>query len=93
VTAAYLYIDLTKKKMAYAAAGHPPLLWFQKLGDKTCALEENGLLLGVAASAQYSSVEKDITPAHESLLTAIPFLHHVFENSYEWQRQERNRAT
>jgi serine phosphatase RsbU (regulator of sigma subunit) len=68
VTAAYLYLDLEKNKMAYAAAGHPPLLWFQYPVQKPCALEENGLLLGVIPNAPYSSVERDISPGDRLLM-------------------------
>jgi phosphoserine phosphatase RsbU/P len=68
VTAAYLYLDLQSQKLTYSAAGHPPLLWFQRLEEQTRSVEENGLLLGVMPEAPYSSVEREINPGDRLLL-------------------------
>ncbi len=68
VTAAYLFIDIEERRIRYGAAGHPPLLWFRK-GDRTVeSVVENGLVLGLIAMAQYTSVERPITGADRFLL-------------------------
>jgi serine phosphatase RsbU (regulator of sigma subunit) len=57
VTAAYLYVDMEKKRIQYAGAGHPAMLmWNQSAGtvEEVC---ENGLVLGQFPEAAYDSVE------------------------------------
>ncbi len=39
--------------MRYAAAGHPPLLWWRSSERRIVELEENGLLLGIMPAAQF----------------------------------------
>jgi sigma-B regulation protein RsbU (phosphoserine phosphatase) len=53
VTAAYLYLDTTAPRALYSAAGHPPLLYWDESRSELRAVESNGLLLGVAAEAEY----------------------------------------
>jgi len=68
VSAAYLFLNLEEGKLRYAAAGHPPLLWW-KAGDRQIeALEQNGLLLGIMSRAPYSSVERTVYPGDRFLL-------------------------
>jgi hypothetical protein len=57
VTAAYLYADLDAKLIRYAGAGHPPLLFSNRLNDKARSIEQNGLFLGMFPEAAYSSIE------------------------------------
>ena len=57
VTAAYLFVDMDKRTLTYAGAGHPPLLLWGGASDGVRAIEENGLFLGKFDFAQYSSVE------------------------------------
>ncbi len=57
VTAAYLYIDSEKCLARYAAAGHPPLLYWNSSAEKLESVESNGLLFGVSTEAEY--------PVHE----------------------------
>src|SRR3974377_426749 len=45
VTAAYVYLDLGKKLMRYAGAGHPPILRWRNSEGKTTKIIENGLVL------------------------------------------------
>ena len=64
VTAAYIFLDLEKKIIRYAGAGHPPLVL---CGETSCAarsLEENGLMLGAFSFASYTSIE---LPFHEGM--------------------------
>jgi phosphoserine phosphatase RsbU/P len=51
VTAAYAWLDLGSSRLAYAAAGHPPLL--VRRAQSVESLAENGLMLGVRSDAEY----------------------------------------
>ncbi len=53
VTAAYLYIDSEKYLARYAAAGHPPLLYWNSSAGKLESVESNGLLFGVSTETEY----------------------------------------
>jgi phosphoserine phosphatase RsbU/P len=68
VTAAYMFVDMQKRTLSYAGAGHPPLL----LWDGTCKcvrdVTENGLFLGKFPFATYSSVEFPIKAGDRALL-------------------------
>jgi len=56
VTAAYAFLDMEKRTLKYAGAGHPPLLmWVTSDGVRD--IEENGLFLGKFDFANYTSVE------------------------------------
>ena len=57
VTAAYVYIDLEKKLLRYAGAGHPPVLRFRTSEGKTSQLLENGIVLGMIDDADYTALE------------------------------------
>jgi phosphoserine phosphatase RsbU/P len=54
VTAVYVFVDLEKKSMSYAGAGHPPLLLWSHLTQSASELVENGLPLGLFPDATYS---------------------------------------
>jgi phosphoserine phosphatase RsbU/P len=56
VTAAYLFLDLAKGMLTYAAAGHPPMLMWNESFSGVRDVEENGLFLGKFPSATYSSL-------------------------------------
>jgi phosphoserine phosphatase RsbU/P len=60
VTAAYVYVDLEKKIMKYAGAGHPPLLLWRKSTGKAGELLENGLVMGQFEEATYDSLQVPI---------------------------------
>jgi sigma-B regulation protein RsbU (phosphoserine phosphatase) len=68
VTAAYLYVDLEKRLLHYAAAAHPPLLLISGAACKVSEIEENGLALGIFPESVYSSVEIRICPGDRCLL-------------------------
>ncbi len=59
VTAAYVFLDLERRTLTYAGAGHPPLMLWG--GEGVRAVEENGLFLGKFSFATYSSVELPLT--------------------------------
>jgi sigma-B regulation protein RsbU (phosphoserine phosphatase) len=68
VTAAYLFVDMQKRTLTYAGAGHPPLLLWGGSSGGVRAVEENGLFLGAFDFATYSSVELPLPPGHWGLL-------------------------
>ena len=57
VTAAYALVDTNKRTLAYAGAGHPPLVLRDASTGNTRQLLENGLFLGYFPEATYSMVE------------------------------------
>jgi phosphoserine phosphatase RsbU/P len=68
VTAAYLFVDMEKRTLTYAGAGHPPLLLWGGTSGGVRAIEENGLFLGKFDFAQYSSVEMTLEAGGWGLL-------------------------
>lgn len=69
VTAAYLFVDMQKRTLSYAGAGHPPLLlWGGSSNGGVRAVEENGLFLGTFDFATYSSVELPLQSGQWGLL-------------------------
>jgi serine phosphatase RsbU (regulator of sigma subunit) len=57
VTAAYALVDMEKKSICYAGAGHPPLLLRDRSAGNTREVAENGLFLGFFPQATYTAVE------------------------------------
>ena len=55
-TAAYLFVDMEKGTVTYAAAAHPPMLLRQGKTGRVVEWVENGLILGPFADATYCSV-------------------------------------
>jgi sigma-B regulation protein RsbU (phosphoserine phosphatase) len=68
VTAAYTYIDISKRTLTYAGAGHPPLLLWTRSSAGVRDVLENGLFLGKFKMAAYSSVECPLVPGDWALL-------------------------
>jgi phosphoserine phosphatase RsbU/P len=68
VTAAYLFVDLQSQRLAYAGAGHPPLLMLTRDSSQTEEIEQNGLMLGLFPEAEYSGIELDFSPGDRVLL-------------------------
>jgi serine phosphatase RsbU (regulator of sigma subunit) len=60
VTAAYVYVDMEKKLLTYAGAGHPPLLFWRKSAGDVSEVVENGLVLGMLREATYESLQTPI---------------------------------
>jgi phosphoserine phosphatase RsbU/P len=56
VTAGYLYLDPRRGSLAYAGAGHPPLLVWRAGEAKVESMEENGLMLGIFPEGAYKSL-------------------------------------
>jgi sigma-B regulation protein RsbU (phosphoserine phosphatase) len=68
VTAAYLFVDMQKRTLSYAGAGHPPMLLWDGLAKGVHDVLENGLFLGRFPSATYSSVELPFRAGDRALL-------------------------
>jgi len=68
VTAAYAFVDMEKRKLTYAGAGHPPLLIWGPTSPKVRDVLENGLFLGKFAFATYSSVEVPLASGDRAVL-------------------------
>jgi len=68
VTAAYLFIDMGKKTMTYAGAGHPPMLFWGPSSPNVQDVAENGLFLGRFPWATFSSVDLPFTEGDWCLL-------------------------
>ena len=68
VTAAYLFVDMQKRVLTYAGAGHPPLLLWGGSSEGVRAVMENGMFLGRFPFATYSSVELPLKTGDRVLL-------------------------
>jgi len=68
VTAAYVFVDMKKRTLTYAGAGHPPLLMWGRGSAEVRDVTENGLFLGKFDFATYSSVEIPISAGDHGLL-------------------------
>jgi len=68
VTAAYVYLDLEKKLLRYAGAGHPPVLRYRTSEGKTVKLLENGIVLGMIDEAEYAALELPLEPGDRHVL-------------------------
>jgi phosphoserine phosphatase RsbU/P len=67
-TAAYVFVDMEKQSMSYAAAGHPPLLLWHTSSGRASEVSENGLPLGLLSAATYSAVEVPVEPGDKAIL-------------------------
>src|SRR5499427_3924802 len=68
VTAAYAFVDMEKRTLTYAGAGHPPLLLWGRASAGVREISENGLFLGRFNFATFSSVEVSLEPGDWGLL-------------------------
>jgi len=68
VTAAYAFVDMEKRTLSYAGAGHPPLLMWSTASPGVRGVTENGLFLGMFEFATYSSVNVSLALGDRGLL-------------------------
>jgi sigma-B regulation protein RsbU (phosphoserine phosphatase) len=68
VTAAYVFIDLDARLLRYSGAGHPPVLFVNRLSGAARAFEQNGLFLGMFPEAEYASLEIPLASGNRYLL-------------------------
>ncbi len=67
VTATYAFLDPTRRVLAYASAGHPPILLLRASGEIE-SLEEGGLVLAFTPDAPYSTASVPVNPGDRILL-------------------------
>jgi phosphoserine phosphatase RsbU/P len=68
VTAAYIYVDMEKKVLTYAGAGHPPVLFWRQSAGRVSEVMENGLFLGMFPEAEYTSVQLPVAVGDRGVL-------------------------
>ena len=68
VTAGYLYLDPKRGALAYAGAGHPPLLAWRARENKIESMEENGLMLGIFPEGTYKGMTASLEPGDRFVL-------------------------
>ncbi len=68
VTAVYVFVDMEKKSMSYAGAGHPPVLLWRTSTQSASEVEENGFPLGLLPDATYSVGEIQVEPGDKAVL-------------------------
>jgi sigma-B regulation protein RsbU (phosphoserine phosphatase) len=68
VTAAYVLVDMEKKVMSYAGAGHPPLLLWRMSTGSASEVLENGLPLCISTEGLFTAVEIPVGPGDKAVL-------------------------
>jgi phosphoserine phosphatase RsbU/P len=68
VTAAYMFVDMEKRTLSYAGAGHPPLLMWGATSPGVRDVIQNGLFLGMFDFATYSSVKVPLALGDRGLM-------------------------
>ena len=68
VTAGFLYLDPERGTLAYAGAGHPPLLAWRAREKKVECMEENGLMLGIFPEGAYKCMTAALEPGDRFVL-------------------------
>ena len=63
-----LYLDPQRGALAYAGAGHPPLLAWRGREKKVECMEENGLMLGIFPEGAYKSMTAALEPGDRFVL-------------------------
>ncbi|MBV8863847.1 MAG: PP2C family protein-serine/threonine phosphatase [Acidobacteriaceae bacterium] len=66
VTAAYVHLDSRSRQLRYSAAGHPPMLLLRD--GAIIEVQENGLILGAFAFANYTTVIRPLEQGDRLLL-------------------------
>lgn len=68
VTAAYIYVDIEKKMLRYAGAGHPPVVRCRGSNVTAGTILENGIVLGMVDEATYEALELPLEPGDRYVL-------------------------
>ena len=68
VTAVYVFVDMGKKVLTCAGAGHPPLLFWRKSPGNVSEVSENGLILGMFPEATYASLQLPVAAGDRGVL-------------------------
>lgn len=67
-SAGYLFLDAEARTAFYAAAGHPPLLFWQRANRTVREFRESGVLLGVRPVEEYVNCKFGFQPGDRILL-------------------------
>jgi len=68
VSAAYLWIDTSSRRALYSAAGHPPLLRWNKETGTLMRIDSNGMIFGVMPELEYPVCSIPLVPGDRFLL-------------------------
>jgi phosphoserine phosphatase RsbU/P len=68
VTAGYLFLNVEKKELSYAGAGHPPLLVWRAHQRRVESIEKNGLFLGAFPECEYATLKSEFAPGDRCLM-------------------------
>ena len=68
VTAGYLYLDTQEENMAYAGAGHMPLLLWRTAEKKILEFREKGTVLGQFEDIQFKNIHIPLQPDDRIIL-------------------------
>lgn len=68
ISAAYLWLDTSKRCARYSAAGHPPLLCWRDTSGQFQQIESNGLLFGVNRESDYPVCDLPLNPSDRFLI-------------------------
>jgi serine phosphatase RsbU (regulator of sigma subunit) len=68
VTAGYLFLSPRNRELAYAGAGHPPLLVWRAKEKKVERIAENGLFLGAFPGCEYKTLRSSFLPGDRCLM-------------------------
>ena len=68
VTAAYVFLDMEKNVLGYAAAAHPPMLLWRNSERSAIEVCENGVMLGPFPDQIYTAVELPVEPGDVAVL-------------------------
>lgn len=68
VTAGYVFFDPARRRIAYAGAGHPPMLVWRAREKAVQMIEENGLFLGAFPGCAYTAREFSFDPGDRCVL-------------------------
>ncbi len=74
VSAGYLFLNPAQGVLAYAGAGHPPLLVWRSRAQRVESLEENGLLLGILEGGHYTATRAALGRGDRCVLYTDGFL-------------------
>ena len=68
VSAAYFWIDTSSRRALYSAAGHPPLLRWNREAGTLIRIESNGIIFGVTPELDYPVCSIPLVPGDRFLL-------------------------
>ena len=89
VTAAYVHLDAAGQELRYGAAGHPPMLLLRQ--GQVSRIEENGLVLALISSADYSATKRPLLKGDRLLLYTDGIVEAANANEEEFGQERLSR--